>query len=68
MAVFRGRRRALRHRLSATTLEASEGGTISILVVDVGTSSVRGSIVRDDGTVETVARRSLPPSVPAAGL
>ncbi|MGI8751288.1 MAG: FGGY family carbohydrate kinase [Acidimicrobiales bacterium] len=41
---------------------------MSILVVDVGTSSVRGSIVRADGTVETVARRALPPSLPAAGL
>ncbi|MDQ6838534.1 MAG: FGGY-family carbohydrate kinase [Actinomycetota bacterium] len=38
------------------------------MVVDVGTSSVRGSVVRPDGTVDTVARRPLPPSVPAAGL
>ncbi|MDQ2728787.1 MAG: FGGY-family carbohydrate kinase [Actinomycetota bacterium] len=34
----------------------------------MGTSSVRGSIVLADGTVETVARRPLPPSLPAAGL
>ncbi|HEX6394062.1 MAG TPA: FGGY family carbohydrate kinase [Acidimicrobiales bacterium] len=41
---------------------------MSILVVDVGTSSVRAAIVRPDATVEQVRRRSLPPSVPMPGL
>jgi glycerol kinase len=42
--------------------------TISILVVDVGTSSVRASIVRPDGTVEHSHRRALPPTIPFPGL
>jgi glycerol kinase len=34
----------------------------------VGSSSVRASIVRPDGTVDAVSRRSTPPSYPFAGL
>jgi glycerol kinase len=34
----------------------------------VGTSSVRASVVRPDGTVEHVHRRPLPPTVPFPGL
>jgi glycerol kinase len=41
---------------------------VSILVVDVGTSSVRAGVVHPDGTVAHVHRRSTPPSVPVAGL
>jgi glycerol kinase len=41
---------------------------VSILVVDVGTSSVRTAIVRPDGTVDHVARRATPTSVPFPGL
>ena len=41
---------------------------MSILVVDVGTSSVRAAIVRPDSTVTDVARRPLPPIVPMEGL
>lgn len=41
---------------------------MSILVVDVGTSSVRASIVRPDATVEDVHRKPLPPNVPMPGL
>lgn len=41
---------------------------MSILVVDVGTSSVRASIVRPDATVDHVHRRHLPPNVPMPGL
>jgi glycerol kinase len=40
----------------------------SLLVVDVGTSSVRASIVRPDGTVDHVHARSLLPSTPFPGL
>jgi glycerol kinase len=41
---------------------------MSILVVDVGTSSVRAAIVRPDSSVTDVARRPLPPEVPFPGL
>lgn len=41
---------------------------MAILVVDVGTSSVRGSIVHPDGSVATIARHPSPPSLPAPGL
>ena len=41
---------------------------MSILVIDVGTSSVRAAIVRPDGTVEHVHRRPTPPDIPMAGL
>ncbi|HLI54085.1 MAG TPA: hypothetical protein VKU88_07160, partial [Acidimicrobiales bacterium] len=41
---------------------------MSILVVDVGTSSVRAAVVRPDGSVDLAKRRPLPPDVPAAGL
>jgi len=41
---------------------------MSVLVVDVGTSSVRAAIVRPNGTVEQVERRPLPPSFPFPGL
>ena len=41
---------------------------MSILVVDVGTSSVRAAIVRPDATVDHVCRRPLPPDVPMPGL
>nr|MDQ2754635.1 FGGY family carbohydrate kinase [Actinomycetota bacterium] len=41
---------------------------MSVLVIDVGTSSVRAAIVRPDGAVDNVQRRPLPPMVPAPGL
>lgn len=41
---------------------------MSILVVDVGTSSVRAAIVRADATVENVRRIPLPPNIPMPGL
>jgi glycerol kinase len=41
---------------------------MSILVIDVGTSSVRAAIVRPDGILEHVRRRPLPPDIPMAGL
>ncbi len=41
---------------------------MSILVVDVGTSQVRASVVRADATVGAVERVPLPPSSPAPGL
>ena len=41
---------------------------MSVLVVDVGTSSVRSAIVRDDATVEHEHKRSLLPDSPAPGL
>ncbi len=41
---------------------------MTILVVDVGTSSVRAGVVRPDATVAHVHRRPLPPSSPAPGL
>ena len=40
----------------------------SILVIDVGTSSVRAAIVAPDGSVEHVSRRSTPAAVPFPGL
>ena len=40
----------------------------SVLVVDVGTSSVRAALVRPDGTVEHVHHRATLPDSPAAGL
>jgi len=39
-----------------------------ILVVDVGTSSVRSALVRDDATVAHEERRALLPASPAPGL
>jgi glycerol kinase len=41
---------------------------VSILVIDVGTSSVRAALVNPDATVTHVSRRPAPPSVPFAGL
>ena len=41
---------------------------MSILVVDVGTSGVRGAVVRPDATVDAVHHRHLPPSTPFPGL
>ena len=41
---------------------------MSILVIDVGTSSVRAAIVEPDGSVAHVRRRATPASVPFAGL
>ena len=41
---------------------------MSILVIDVGTSAVRASVVRDDATAEHEHRRELPPDTPAPGL
>lgn len=41
---------------------------MTVLVIDVGTSSVRASIVRSDSSVDMVRRRALPPQSPAAGL
>ena len=40
----------------------------SILVVDVGTSGVRGAVVRPDATVGAVHYREVLPSSPAPGL
>src|SRR5436190_18381705 len=39
-----------------------------ILVIDVGTSSVRASVVRPDGSVACTHRRPCPPDVPFPGL
>ncbi|MCA1657038.1 MAG: glycerol kinase [Actinobacteria bacterium] len=41
---------------------------MSVLVVDVGTSSVRAGIVRPDATVTCVHRRELLPSTPSPGF
>ena len=41
---------------------------MSVLVIDVGTSSVRGSIVRPDATVAHTHRRTVLPSTPAPGF
>lgn len=41
---------------------------MTILVVDVGTSSVRAAIVRPDGAVGPIARRPMPPSFPSPGM
>lgn len=41
---------------------------MSILVVDVGTSGVRGAVVRPDGTVEHVHHREVLPSSPVPGF
>jgi glycerol kinase len=41
---------------------------LAILVIDVGTSSVRAGIVRPDATVDHVQRLPLPPDVPMPGL
>ena len=41
---------------------------MSILVVDVGTSSVRAAIVRPDGTVAHLLQRRLPPTSPFPGM
>jgi glycerol kinase len=45
------------------------GGTgISVLVIDVGTSSVRAAVVQPDATVAHVHRHPLPPDIPMPGL
>jgi glycerol kinase len=44
------------------------GNVITILVVDVGTSSIRASVVRPDGTVGHVQRRPLRSTTPFPGL
>ena len=41
---------------------------MTVLVVDVGTSSVRASMVEDDGAVTAVHRRPILPSSPAPGF
>lgn len=41
---------------------------MGILVIDVGTSSVRAAIVQADSSVDHVHRRPLPPESPAPGL
>src|SRR5215472_17238818 len=41
---------------------------MGILVIDVGTSSVRAAIVEPDATVHHVRRRPLPPETPTPGL
>ena len=73
----RGRRRALgsqatrpepaRDSLPSPAYPGPGGTAISILVIDVGTSSVRAAIVRPDATVAHVHRRPLPPSRAHAG-
>jgi sugar (pentulose or hexulose) kinase len=45
---------------------STAGGGSSVLVVDVGTSGVRASIVRPDATVD--ARRTTPRSCPTHRL
>src|ERR1700744_1033742 len=44
------------------------GPAISILVIDVGTSGVRASIVRPDGAVEHTCYQAAPPSPPSPGF
>ncbi|HYZ99684.1 MAG TPA: hypothetical protein VE575_13085, partial [Acidimicrobiales bacterium] len=39
-----------------------------VLVVDVGTSGVRGAVVQPDAAVTAVHHRPVPPSSPAPGL
>ena len=46
----------------------SRATTLSILVVDVGTSGVRAAIVRPDATVEHVHHREVLPSSPSPGF
>jgi glycerol kinase len=41
---------------------------MSILVIDVGTSSVRAALVDGSGSVHDAHRRPLPPSIPMPGL
>jgi glycerol kinase len=41
---------------------------MGILVIDVGTSSVRAAVVTDGGAVEHVHRYPLPPDIPVPGL
>lgn len=41
---------------------------MSILVIDIGTSSVRAAVVRPDATITALERRPLPPDTPFAGL
>src|SRR4249919_2790186 len=41
---------------------------MSVLVIDVGTSSLRAAIVQPDATVSEVQYRALPPSTPFPGL
>ena len=41
---------------------------MSVLVIDVGTSSVRASIVGADATVAHIHRRAVPPRTPAPGF
>ncbi|MCU1345626.1 MAG: glycerol kinase, partial [Acidimicrobiia bacterium] len=41
---------------------------MSILVIDVGTSSVRAAIVAPDATVHHIHQQPLPPSIPFPGL
>ncbi|MEA3019068.1 MAG: glycerol kinase [Actinomycetota bacterium] len=41
---------------------------MSILVIDVGTSSVRAAVVRPDATIATVHQEATLPSTPAPGL
>jgi glycerol kinase len=41
---------------------------MSILVIDVGTSSVRAAVVRPDGTLDAVHQRATPPDTPFPGL
>jgi glycerol kinase len=41
---------------------------MSILVVDVGTSSVRAAVVAPDATVSAISRRSFVPTTPAPGF
>jgi glycerol kinase len=41
---------------------------VSVLVLDVGTSSVRAAVVRPDGSIAAVHQRPSPPDTPFAGL
>ncbi len=50
------------------TATPPDGDTVSILVVDLGTSGVRAAVVRPDATVEHVHHRPVLPDTPAPGL
>jgi glycerol kinase len=41
---------------------------VSVLVIDVGTSSLRAAVVRPDSSVEAVQARATPPATPFPGL
>jgi len=54
--------------VTARGSSGSSGSSGSLLVVDVGTSGVRASVVRPDGSVQHEHRAPLLPTSPSAGL